>query len=89
MFAPGPRGRARARGRDGAYGDPMFYYLAWRSLEAIARCWRATRDAFGFEPVGAAATLGVVFGERVARRAPGPRIASSTWKCFTPARAAA
>jgi hypothetical protein len=86
MFAPGPRGRARARGRDGACGDPMFYYLAWRSLEAIARCWRATRDAFGFEPVGAAATLGVVFGERVARRAPGAigdaaRVVSSAAMC--------
>ena len=86
MFAPGPRGRARARGRDGACGDPMFYYLTWRSLEAIARCWRATRDAFWFEPVGAAATLGVVFGERVARRAPGAigdaaRVVSSAAMC--------
>ena len=75
MFKPPPArgGGAGGGGGDGACGDPMFYYLAWRSLEAIARCWRATRDAFGFEPVGAAATLGVVFGERVARRAPGAR----------------
>ena len=86
MFAPRPRARGGARARDGAYGDPMFYYLAWRSLGAIARCWRATRDAFGFEPVGAAATLAVVFGERVARRAPGAigdaaRVVSSAAAC--------